>query len=153
MKLDILSALNAERAARRAAVVVTDVASGEQRLVPRTAFVVVYLDGEYHGLFTVIDRVDDEFIEEMGFDATGNLYKSVDHDANFALTNADGQPKLTLHDGWEKEEGEPTLATHGGCCPGCGYEMSAYQWSNHASCPKCSAPTAAHPHQEAKSND
>jgi xanthine dehydrogenase accessory factor len=33
MKLDILSALNAERAARRAVVVVTDVASGEQRLV------------------------------------------------------------------------------------------------------------------------
>jgi xanthine dehydrogenase accessory factor len=33
MKLDILQALNAERAARRAAVVVTDVASGEQRLV------------------------------------------------------------------------------------------------------------------------
>ena len=33
MKLDILSALNAERAARRAAVVVTDVTSGEQRLV------------------------------------------------------------------------------------------------------------------------
>lgn len=33
MKLDILSALNTERAARRAAVVVTDIASGEQRLV------------------------------------------------------------------------------------------------------------------------
>src|SRR6202047_1757935 len=33
MKLDILRALNTERAARRAAVVVTDVASGEQRLV------------------------------------------------------------------------------------------------------------------------
>src|SRR5215475_8157634 len=33
MKLDILKALNTERAARRAAVVVTDVASGEQRLV------------------------------------------------------------------------------------------------------------------------
>jgi xanthine dehydrogenase accessory factor len=33
MKLDILSSLNAERAGRRAAVVVTDVASGEQRLV------------------------------------------------------------------------------------------------------------------------
>jgi xanthine dehydrogenase accessory factor len=33
MKLDILGALNAERAARRAAVVVTDVTSGEQRLV------------------------------------------------------------------------------------------------------------------------
>src|SRR3977135_992486 len=33
MKIDILRALNAERAARRAAVVVTDVASGAQRLV------------------------------------------------------------------------------------------------------------------------
>ncbi len=33
MKFDILKSLNAERAARRAAVVVTDVASGEQRLV------------------------------------------------------------------------------------------------------------------------
>jgi xanthine dehydrogenase accessory factor len=33
MKLDILRELNAERAARRAAVVITDVASGEQRLV------------------------------------------------------------------------------------------------------------------------
>jgi xanthine dehydrogenase accessory factor len=33
MKIDILRALNAERAARRPAVVVTDVASGEQRLV------------------------------------------------------------------------------------------------------------------------
>jgi xanthine dehydrogenase accessory factor len=33
MNLEILSALNAERAARRAAIVVTDVASGKQRLV------------------------------------------------------------------------------------------------------------------------
>jgi xanthine dehydrogenase accessory factor len=33
LRLDILKALNTERAARRAAVVVTDVASGEQRLV------------------------------------------------------------------------------------------------------------------------
>ena len=33
MKLDVLSALNAERAARRAAIVVTNVTGGEQRLV------------------------------------------------------------------------------------------------------------------------
>lgn len=37
MKLDILHALNAERAARRAAIVVTDLASGAQRLVPAAA--------------------------------------------------------------------------------------------------------------------
>jgi xanthine dehydrogenase accessory factor len=35
MRLDILKALNEERAARRAAVVVTDVASGEQRFVKK----------------------------------------------------------------------------------------------------------------------
>ncbi|MFZ1882592.1 MAG: XdhC family protein [Rhodoplanes sp.] len=34
MKLDILHALNAEQAARRAAIIVTDIASGEQRFVP-----------------------------------------------------------------------------------------------------------------------
>ena len=37
MRLDILSALNAEREARRAAIVVTDMESGEQRLVPEAA--------------------------------------------------------------------------------------------------------------------
>lgn len=36
MRLDILSSLNTERAARRAVVIVTDVASGEQRLVKAT---------------------------------------------------------------------------------------------------------------------
>lgn len=36
MKLDILTSLNTERAARRAAVVVTEVASGAQRLVKRS---------------------------------------------------------------------------------------------------------------------
>src|SRR5215468_4548554 len=38
MRLDILKALNAERAARRAAIVVTDVASGEQRFVRKGEF-------------------------------------------------------------------------------------------------------------------
>ena len=37
MKLDILHALNVERAARRAAIIVTDIASGEQRVVPAAA--------------------------------------------------------------------------------------------------------------------
>lgn len=37
MRLDILHALNAERAARRAAIIVTDIASGEQRFVPAAA--------------------------------------------------------------------------------------------------------------------
>jgi hypothetical protein len=36
MKLSLLTALNAERAARRAVIVVTDVERGEQRLVKST---------------------------------------------------------------------------------------------------------------------
>ena len=37
MRLDVLSTLNTERAARRAVAVVTDIATGEQRLVKSAA--------------------------------------------------------------------------------------------------------------------
>jgi xanthine dehydrogenase accessory factor len=45
MRLDILQSLNAERAARRAAIVVTDIASGEQRFVPASTVAVDPLHG------------------------------------------------------------------------------------------------------------
>jgi xanthine dehydrogenase accessory factor len=45
MRLDILHSLNAERAARRAAIIVTDTASGEQRFVPATAVAADPLQG------------------------------------------------------------------------------------------------------------
>lgn len=76
------------------------------RLVPRTFFVVVYLDGAYRGLFTGIDHIDDEFVEEMGLNGLGNVYKSVDHSANFYRTY-NGSNKSSLHQGYEKKEGEP----------------------------------------------
>jgi|GEM_PF-517138 len=75
------------------------------RLTPRTAWVVVYLDGAYHGLYTAIDRVDDEFIGELDWTDTGNLYKSVNHDANYSLLNNNGSVKSNLAAGWEKKEG------------------------------------------------
>jgi spore coat protein H len=78
-----------------------------QRLVPRSFFVVLYLDGIYAGLYMAIDHIDDEFVRDMGFVGDGNLYKSVDHDANFARTDSGGRDKNTLHDGYEKKEGEP----------------------------------------------
>ncbi len=78
---------------------------GVARLTPRTAFVVVYLNGGFHGLFVAADRVDARFLADMGLDATGPLYKSVNHDANFRRTNAYGDPKWTLHDGYELKEG------------------------------------------------
>ncbi|NOY28551.1 MAG: hypothetical protein GXP62_22075 [Oligoflexia bacterium] len=80
---------------------------GLDRSTPRTFFVVVYLDGAYHGLYLAIDRIDNEFVRQMGFDDSGNLYKAINHDANFYLTNSSGSAKDTLHDGYEKEEGLP----------------------------------------------
>jgi hypothetical protein len=77
------------------------------RLTPRTFFAVVYLNGEYWGLFTACDRIDDHFAEEMGLSREGNLYKAINHDANFYSTGYSGWPKETLHQGYTKEEGEP----------------------------------------------
>ncbi|WP_437671617.1 CotH kinase family protein [Sorangium sp. So ce131] len=70
---------------------------------------VVYLDGQYLGLYTVTDHVDGYLMEDHGFSQDGNLYKAVSHDANFALTTfADSRKeKDTLHDGYEKKEGTP----------------------------------------------
>jgi len=76
------------------------------RLTPRTFFGVIYLEGEYHGLYLFSDRPDDHFAQEMGLSRDGNLYKSVSHYANFYRTYG-GAPKSSLHDGYEKKEGEP----------------------------------------------
>jgi len=75
------------------------------RLTPRTFFAVVYFDGEYHGLYTAIDRPDNEFLDHMGFARDADLFKSVNHDANYYYTRSNGSQKGSLHDGYEKEEG------------------------------------------------
>jgi spore coat protein H len=79
---------------------------GVERLSPRTFFGVVFVGGEYHGVYTFSDRPDDHFLGEMGLSREANLYKSVSHYANFYRT-FNGSPKSTLHDGYEKKEGEP----------------------------------------------
>lgn len=76
--------------------------------------VVVYLNGEYHGLYTLADHVDGYLMEDFGYDQEGNLYKARSYDANFRTTSGvaftpEGMPvpKGTLHDGFTKEEGTP----------------------------------------------
>jgi hypothetical protein len=76
--------------------------------------VVVYLNGEYHGLYTLADHVDGYLMEDFGYDQEGNLYKARSYDANFRLSSGvaftpEGMalPKETLHDGFTKEEGTP----------------------------------------------
>jgi len=80
---------------------------GEPRLTPRTFFTVVYLNGSYWGLYVGLDRIDNEYLEQMGFEKDANLYKAVNHNGNFYLTNVYGGTKSTLHEGYTKEEGLP----------------------------------------------
>lgn len=76
--------------------------------IPVQAYmVVVYSDGEFYGLYTLTDHIDDELMKAVGLAESGNLYKAVSHDANFRLTAHGGGDKGTLHDGYEKKEGTP----------------------------------------------
>lgn len=79
---------------------------GVQRLTPRTFFAVLYINGEYQGLYTGCDRIDDEFLRHMGTEGEGSLYKAVSHDANFYSYDAGGRPKSWLGIGYEKKEGD-----------------------------------------------
>ncbi len=79
----------------------------DTRMTPRTLFTVVYKDGSYWGLYVGLDRMDDEFLDHMGLERDANLYKAVNHNANFYLTNVYGSTKSSMHEGYTKEEGEP----------------------------------------------
>ncbi|MBK8252816.1 MAG: CotH kinase family protein [Polyangiaceae bacterium] len=75
----------------------------------QTYSAVVYINGQYFGLYTVSDHIDGFLMEDHGYDQDGNLYKAVNHDANFDVTSPQngGAPKVTLHDGYVKREGTP----------------------------------------------
>lgn len=75
---------------------------------------VLYLNGEYHGLYTIADHIDGFLMEDFGYNQDGNLYKARDYDANWRRTSGvnftdegEALPKATLHDGFTKEEGMP----------------------------------------------
>jgi spore coat protein H len=82
----------------------------DDRLTPRTFFTVVYLNGAYNGLYVAVDHIDDEFVGEFGFNRDGNLYKSVDHDANFYEWSYYGGNKHDLAQGYEQKEGSSSYA-------------------------------------------
>jgi spore coat protein H len=68
-----------------------------------TSFTVLYLNGGYVGLYLLGDHIDGEWFEDQGYPEDGNLYKSVDHSANFYSTY--GGAKSSWHSGYEKKEG------------------------------------------------
>ncbi len=69
---------------------------------------VVILNGQYWGMYTATDHIDGYLMEDFGLLQQGNLYKAIDHDANFKLTrNSPVVPKAALSMGYEKQEGTP----------------------------------------------
>ena len=73
----------------------------------KTFSAVLYLNGYYRGIFTVADHVDDELMQRHGLSKKADLFKAVDADANFSRLDRHGEPKTTLHQGYEKKEGKP----------------------------------------------
>ena len=73
----------------------------------KTFSAVVYLNGKYHGLYTVTDHINRDFLAERGLDPGGDRFKSVGQDANFSRLDASGLPKVELRQGFEKKEGQP----------------------------------------------
>ncbi|WP_243337725.1 CotH kinase family protein [Anaeromyxobacter soli] len=73
----------------------------------RTASAVLYLNGEFRGVYMMSEKIAGQVLKEHGLDGDGNLYFAMSWFANFRETGPDGQPKVTWHDGYEKDEGTP----------------------------------------------
>jgi spore coat protein H len=70
----------------------------------QTMFAVLYVNGEYEGLYMLGDHIDGEYFEDWGYHEDWNLYKAVSHEANF-YADYNGTPKSSWHAGYEKQEG------------------------------------------------
>jgi spore coat protein CotH len=49
---------------------------------PRTEFVRLEINGEYKGVYVQVEQIDQRFLQRIGWDANGNLYKG-DYGSNF----------------------------------------------------------------------
>ena len=61
------------------------------------------LNGEYWGLYTVVEPVDTDFLSRRQLRSGGTLYKAVDQAAGF-------KPDVDIEKGYEKKAG-PTMRT------------------------------------------
>jgi spore coat protein H len=71
------------------------------KLAVQAYHAVLYLDGQYHGLYTVLDFIDEDFFDSHGLGDEGQLFKAVGH-ATFYPT----APAWTLY---EKKAGLPEV--------------------------------------------
>lgn len=56
----------------------------EGGLAPRCNHAELYVNGEYHGFYVVLERVDEVFLERNGLNPEGLLLKAENHSANWA---------------------------------------------------------------------
>lgn len=52
-------------------------------MAPRLGFARLYINGRLNGLYQVIERVDEHFLDRQGFARSGNLYKAESEAADF----------------------------------------------------------------------
>ena len=75
---------------------------------------VVYANGEYLGLYTVVDMIDGHLMEDHGYDQDGDLFKAITAEADFTLTLGTAMtPKNSPHQGYVKKEGYPVYGQPG----------------------------------------
>ncbi len=76
---------------------------------------VVYVDGKYHGLYTVADKIDNDMMERAGLSKDGNLFMGIDHNSNFdtmarqqsGMMAGMVRPRRCAFEGFTKKEGLP----------------------------------------------
>ncbi|ATB35359.1 lipoprotein [Cystobacter fuscus] len=73
----------------------------------KTFSAILYVNGRFHGVFTVADHVDDDLMERHGLSKDGDLFKSEEADANFSRVTKSGVAKTELQAGLVKKEGKP----------------------------------------------
>ena len=61
-----------------------DLIRAEGGLAPRCSHAELFVNGDYHGFYVIIERVDEEFLERNGLNPEGLLLKAENHSANWA---------------------------------------------------------------------
>lgn len=68
---------------------------------PRHEYCNLFLNGEYYGLYVIVERVDDAFVARRGYAPGGAMYKGIGQKANY-LPQYNGNLSIA----WEKKLGE-----------------------------------------------
>jgi len=69
------------------------------QIAPRVDWCELSLNGDYHGLFAIVEPINEQYLARQGFAPAGDLYKAVAQKADF-------DPETPLEEGFEKKLGD-----------------------------------------------